>query len=150
MNRRIAVRGIIVVDGKMLSIRHRDYNSDGPKDFWCTFGGGVEECEPLLSALERELVEETGIKPDIGQLLYVQQFKGKYAGKDEDHIEFFFFIKNPRDYLKIDLSKTSHGEKEIAEYAFIDPSAHNVLPEFLCHENYNNLDKQQTKFFDYL
>lgn len=50
------------MDGKMLSIRHRDYNSDGPKDFWCTFGGGVDDCEPLLTALEREVVEETVIK----------------------------------------------------------------------------------------
>jgi hypothetical protein len=76
------------------------------------------------------MIEETGIKPVIDDLLHVQQF----VHNDVDYLEFFFHITNSAYYLRIDLSKTTHGEKEIAEIGFVDPINTHILPEFLTSE----------------
>ncbi len=99
-------------------------------EYWCLPGGGLDEGEPLISGIEREMIEETGVRPVVGNLLYVQQF----AHKDKEYLEFFFHITNGEDYVHIDLTQTTHGAKEIEEAAFIDPAAMHVMPEFLATE----------------
>ena len=133
-NRRVAVRGVVLKDGKLLCVRlkkHKDNATDEGQDFWCTPGGGVDVGESLITALEREFIEETGIKPDVGNLLYVQQF----SHNDWEHLEFFFDIINSEDYEDIDLEATTHGAIEIAEVGFIDPAVNTVLPIFLTTED---------------
>lgn len=125
MERRVTVRGIIMKDGKLFMQKLK--NGDGEKDFWCTAGGGLDSGESLRECLVREMIEETGVRPEIGKLLYVQQFDDN--GKD--NLDFFFHIKNADDYETIDLASTSHGELEIARYGFVDPKTEYVLPKFL-------------------
>lgn len=125
--RRVAVRGIIFKDGKLLCQQLKSYRRDDP-DFWCTPGGGLEVGEPLKAGLHREIVEETGIAPKIGRLLFVQQFS---EDGQKEQMEYFFHIENPEDYKEIDLSVTSHGHIEIEHVEFIDPKGSGVLPEFL-------------------
>ena len=135
MNRKISVRGIAVLDGKLLCVRLKPYPGaiEGRYDFWCTPGGGVEDGERLLDACKREMVEELGAEPKIGRLLYVQQFA--LEDDDQDILEFFFHIENPEDYQNVDLGKTTHGEKEIAAVDFVDPASTHILPTFLTTEN---------------
>ena len=133
-NRRVAVRGIIVKDKKILCVRLNNYKGNAfvkESEYWCTPGGGVDIGEPLIPALEREMIEETGIKPVVGNLLYIQQFEHK----GWEHLEFFFHITNSQDYENIDLSKSTHGALEIAEIDFVDPTLHTVLPAFLTKQN---------------
>ncbi|MCX6727574.1 MAG: NUDIX domain-containing protein [Candidatus Saccharibacteria bacterium] len=128
------VPGVILKDGKILCAKLKKTpgkDSTDFQEFWCTPGGGVDIGEPLLPALEREMIEETGVKPDIGSLLYVQQFQ--YG--DLDNIEFFFHITNSEDFEHIDLTATSHGEVEIAEIGFIDPKTETILPAFLAERD---------------
>ncbi len=126
MTRRLAVRGIINNGDKLFCVKQR--RSDGTiNDFWSTPGGGLEENEGLRDGLRREIIEETGVVPDIGNLLFIQQF-------EDDHIEqfeFFFHIKNAADFETIDLSTTSHGILEIGRTEFIDPKTETILPAFL-------------------
>jgi 8-oxo-dGTP pyrophosphatase MutT (NUDIX family) len=123
---RIRVRAIIECDSKYLFVRNKT-----SKDFWCLPGGGVEEGEDIVSALKRELVEETGIKPIVGDLLYVHQIGSKIGFGAP---EFFFYVENGNDYLNIDLLNTSHGELEIAEISFRNPKDTELLPSFLKQE----------------
>lgn len=126
MARRIAVRGIIYKNGKLFAQKHIDGGSES--DFWSTPGGGLDDGESLHEGLHRELVEETGIVPEIGRLLYIQQ----YAEGDREFLEFFYHVTNVDDYdVEIDLASTSHGHIEIAQYGFIDPKTEVILPEFL-------------------
>jgi ADP-ribose pyrophosphatase YjhB (NUDIX family) len=129
--RRLATRGIIFKDGKLLCQQLKPGSDGKTRDYWCTPGGGLDPNESLTDGLYREMVEETGIMPKIGRLLFVQQFNSIDNGRIIEQVEFFFLIENPDDYTKIDLSATSHGDLEIDNVEFVDPRAHHVLPAFL-------------------
>ena len=148
MIRKITVRGIVVHEGKLLCARLKTYKDSLQKhgnDYWCTPGGGLDEGETLVAGVEREMIEETGIKPVVGNLLYVQQF----VQGEREFIEFFFHITNSADYLNIDLSKTTHGEEEIEEIGFINPADNYVLPKFLTTEGLKDFaaSGEPTKIF---
>ncbi len=135
--RRVCVRGLVVRDGKLLAQRLK--NKDGSAmDFWSTPGGGVDPMESLYNALKREMIEETGVEPNIGKLILVQQFAmpEEANGKDKERLEFFFEITNADDYTTIDIASTSHGEAEIAEYDFVDLSNKNLLPTILQSQEF--------------
>lgn len=133
MNRRVAVRAIITFEDKLFCVRLKKYSGRATKDdnnYWCTPGGGVDPGEPLLAALHREIIEELGVEPVIGNLLYIQQF----IHDDTEQLEFFFHVTNARDFLQLDLANTTHGAIEIEKAEFIDPANTTVLPKFLTIE----------------
>jgi ADP-ribose pyrophosphatase YjhB (NUDIX family) len=150
MNRRVAVRGVVLDGKKVFAVRLKPYRGkiDGDADYWCVPGGGVDAGEPLVAALRRELIEELGIEPEIGNLLYVQQF----IANDLEQLEFFFHITNAADFADIDLSNTTHGEEEIAEYGFVEPASMVFLPSFFQTEDVRAHIEQgaQPKLFDYI
>ena len=133
MIRRISVRGIVLHEGKLLCVRLKAYKEHLKRDnsYWCLPGGGLDEGEALIDGVKREMLEETGVEAQVGDLLYVQQF----THGEKDYLEFFFHITNTQDYLNIDLANSTHGEVEIEEIDFIDPKIVRVLPEFLATEN---------------
>jgi 8-oxo-dGTP diphosphatase len=147
MIRRVTVRGIVVKDSKLLCAKLQPYKGSIAGDYWCVPGGGVDPGEALIPALEREMVEETGIKPVIGNLLYIQQF----SHKDTEQLEFFFHITNADNYETIDLNKASHAH-EIERIEFVDPKATHLLPEFLTKEPIEEQieNTQSPKIFSYL
>ena len=142
MKRRVNVRGTIVNDrGELFCQRLTARNEDG-RNFWCTPGGGLDSMEELTAGLRREMIEETGVEPEIGSLLFIQQFAE--SGENSAHgpkeqLEFFFHITNWRDYETIDLKSTSHGVAEIAECGFVDPKTTRILPAILCEIDINQL-----------
>ncbi len=145
--RRITVRGIIFKDNELLAQQLLPGEDGVEKEYWCTPGGGLEEGESLHEGLRREMIEETGITPTIGQLLFIQQ----YQDTEREFLEFFFHIKNAMDYEVIDLASTSHGPLEIKNVEFVSPKKYTILPAFLqtidiplCIRN------KEVKFFTYL
>lgn len=73
------------------------------------------------------MIEETGVTPEIGKLLFIQQ----YRDEKREFLEFFFHITNADAYETIDLASTTHGSLELARCEFIDPRKEYILPEFL-------------------
>ena len=126
MIKKLRVRAIIEHDGLYLLVRNK-YTPN----FWCLPGGGVEQNEDIISALEREIIEELGIKPDVGNLLYVHTLKG---GNGYELPAFYFHIKNGQDYVNFEVSSSSHGKLELLEAKFLDITNAHVLPSFLKHE----------------
>ena len=145
--RRTNVRGIIYRDGHMLLTKQRDDNGDEATN-WATFGGGLDPQESLIEGLHREMIEETGIAPKIGRLLFIQQFADP-NDKAKEHLEFFFHIENTEDYEVIDLAATTHGFTEIARAEFIDPAAHPVLPVFLTEIDVKDYVENERPIFIY-
>lgn len=147
MKRRITTRGIVYDNGQLLCVKLTGYRNGIEADFWCTPGGGIDAGESLHDALTREFIEETGVTPTIGQLLFIQQ----YTDTSEEQLEFFFHITNPEDFHSIDLSATSHGAIEIAELAFVDPKSHHILPKFLSEISIEQAIQQgRTQIFSFL
>lgn len=131
--RRVCVRGIIYKNGKLFCQELKNTDGTG-RGFWCTPGGGLEFGESLIDGVRREIVEETGVTPAVGKLLFVQQYSEDTTTSEHDtqeFLEFFFHIENPDDFNIIDLEATSHGTLEISRCEFIDPKISHVLPKFL-------------------
>ena len=134
MKRRIKVRGVIVNDIGELFCQQPMVNGQGGRNFWCTPGGELNLGEHILDGLNREMIEETGVAPKIGRLLFIQQFSesDKQSGdKNRELLEFFFHIINWHDYQTINLENTSHGMAEITRCGFINPKTSVILPNYL-------------------
>lgn len=69
---RIRVCGLYCEGDRLLMVRHRGINPSGT--FWCPPGGGAQFNETAPDALIREFLEETGLKIEIGDLLFVNEF----------------------------------------------------------------------------
>jgi ADP-ribose pyrophosphatase YjhB (NUDIX family) len=143
--RRINVRGIIYKNGALLAQQLKPCSDGVERNYWCTPGGGLDECESLHQGLAREIVEETGIIPTVGKLLFIQQF---HDGKKEQ-LEFFFHITNAKDYENIDLAETLHGTREIKQVEFIDPKKHDIMPVFLQTINIQDYIENDRPVFIY-
>jgi len=152
MDRRLACRGIVFADDKLLCVQQKhdlNFSDPWPQDVWCLPGGKTELGEDLISCVKREIIEELGVKPQIGRLLYIQQFK---INDQLESLEFFFHITNHQDFKNINLVSTSHGLQEIAKVDFIDPKSHQILPNFLMSEDIGSLisSNKPVKIFNYL
>ena len=117
-------------DGKMLVVGHTHDTS-----FAALPGGHLEWGEDVHACLEREMIEELGIKPDIGRLLYIQTFIE--ALRNTQPVEFFFEIRNGSDYLDIqtiEKKERSHAH-ELAEIYWASPDEDvNILPTQIAHD----------------
>ena len=147
MQRRVNVRGIIINDQGEIFCQKLTANTGKGRNFWCTPGGGLEMGESLLDGLRREMIEETGIKPTIGKLLFIQQFTDTNPSSKHgvtEQLEFFFAITNWRDYQHVNLEKTSHGVEEVVDCGFIDPKTTRILPRYLTEVDLNWLVNEST------
>lgn len=76
------------------------------------------------------MIEELGVKPDIGRLFYINTF---IEGNDQ-YIEFFFEIKNSVNYLNTEQLNCSHAH-EISEIIWASPTDDvNIFPKSLADD----------------
>jgi 8-oxo-dGTP pyrophosphatase MutT (NUDIX family) len=129
--RRVNVRAVVWRDGKILAVKHTSKGGDGVAAYWCLPGGGLDPHESLVDGVKREVMEETGVDATVGKLLFIQQFASEREHRDEE-LELLFLVEDTPAFDTIDLAATSHGLEEIAEIAFVDPTAVRILPAFLA------------------
>lgn len=65
----LAVKGIVVKDGRMLIVKRADHDETGGGTWECP-GGKLDFGETLETALAREIAEETGLEVAVGELLF--------------------------------------------------------------------------------
>ncbi len=136
----IKVRGVITHEGKLLIVKHLGTG------FMALPGGHLEYGEDVVTCIKRELVEELGVSPEIGRLLYINTFK-----VNNQYVEFFFEVKNGKDYLNIDGLERTHAH-ELAEILWISPnSGIEILPKQFNEDFKNNkIFEGETKFISEL
>jgi ADP-ribose pyrophosphatase YjhB (NUDIX family) len=66
---RIRVGGVYIQGNQILLVQHQKNG----QEYWLLPGGGVEFGETAAAALERELVEETGLQTRSGKLLFINE-----------------------------------------------------------------------------
>ena len=121
---------------------------DNPGDKWQMPQGGVDEGEDYVTAMKRELLEETGIKniKIVKEIEKIYQYelpenlvgiiwKGKYRGQKQK----WFIIRFLGEEKEIDLN-TKHAE--FVDWKWIEPK---LLPEVIVNfkkDLYLNLLKE--------
>ncbi|MFH1661482.1 MAG: NUDIX domain-containing protein [Candidatus Falkowbacteria bacterium] len=109
MNFKIAVKGIIRRgDGKILIVKRSDQDNFMP-GIWETVGGGIKEKDIPQVALEREIMEETGLSVKVREPFNVFTF-------NNDKGEFKIGITFVCDYIDGEIKLSS----EHSEFKWID------------------------------
>lgn len=84
---RVRVNGIYVENDRILMIRHKALGTSGV--FWSPPGGGMEFGSSVAENLEREFLEETGLRVEMERLLFVHEYL-----KEPLHAVELFFVVN--------------------------------------------------------
>ena len=71
MSLRLAVRGLILLDNRLLMVNAWP---GGKSDLLCAPGGGVERHSSLTDNVIREVHEETGLTVHVGEVALVNEF----------------------------------------------------------------------------
>lgn len=126
----LAVKGIIRrSDGSILVLKRSDVDDHKP-GVWETVGGGMDKEETPQSALEREILEETGLtvkvlnpfnvftfKKDSGEfkvgITFVCEYIDGEVKLSDEHSEYRWI--SPEDFGEFDSVPSLHDE--IARYA---------------------------------
>jgi 8-oxo-dGTP diphosphatase len=111
---RVRVNGLLVRDRSILMVQL--HSPVAGRHIWMPPGGGVRFGEPLLSALQREMVEETGIRVSVGPLWYLHEI----IHKNVHAVEFYYLCRHEAGSLRTGTDpEYSESEQIITDAAFL-------------------------------
>lgn len=125
----IRCRAIILHNDKILAVKHQVTSN-----YYALPGGHLEWGESVMECMKREIIEELGIEPKIGRLLYVRNFTDKNS---KQSIEFHFEIINSADYLDINNLNGTHGH-ELVEICWIGKNDSKIIKPEQVQSDLNN------------
>jgi ADP-ribose pyrophosphatase len=116
---RLAVGGVVIRDDRVLLVRRGKPPAHGE---WAIPGGSVELGESLKEAVERELLEETGVRVRAGEICYVFEAVKR---DDAERVRFHYVII---DLLAEHLSGDPVPASDVTEAAWLGPAELEGLP----------------------
>ena len=114
----VGVGAVIVQDGQVLIVK-RKY--DPLAGQWSLPGGGVELGETLEDSIVREMLEETGLRIEVGPVIEVFD---RITRDDKGNVQYHFVLV---DYLCWPVGGELQAGSDVADARFIDPAQ---LPEY--------------------
>ena len=109
----VGVGAVIVDEGKVLLIRRRDEPLKGE---WSLPGGMVEVGETLESALMREMLEETGLRVDVGPVVEVFD---RIMRDEQQRVRYHFVLV---DYLCWPADGSLQAGSDVDAAIWVDPA----------------------------
>jgi 8-oxo-dGTP diphosphatase len=89
---RVRVAAVIVIDGKIVLVRHRK----DARAYHLLPGGGVEAGETLQDALIREVAEETGLAIEVSRPLFISETIDPRGGRHLLNVTFLGVVLGGR------------------------------------------------------
>ena len=107
-------------EGKLLVVRNARKSN-----YYALPGGHIDPGETPVRCIERELLEELGVAPTVGRLLYVYTF---VDGEGQSSVEFLFEILNGQDFVSHESKEKTHAH-ELSEVRWVNVDENlTVLP----------------------
>ena len=132
---RVRVMGVHFENEEMLLVKHRGIGEEGI--LYIPPGGGVEFGESMTEALEREFIEETGLSPTIGPMLFVHEFISEHLHA----VEVFFRIEKVEGTLSTGQDpEMSETDQIIEEARYFSYDEILKIPRLQLHQVLQNLD----------
>ena len=121
--RQIAARGVIANGhGSLLAIQCKDVS------FWCLPGGTLLAGESAEQSLRRTVLEQTGIRPNVGNLAYVSE----YSKRSADRLELFFTVTNAERFINVPFANPDTLGAEVDRVSYVKlESTSDLRPQFL-------------------
>jgi 8-oxo-dGTP diphosphatase len=137
---RVRAAVILVKDDRLLLVKH--VHPETGDTWWIPPGGGLEdEDATLLACAKREVFEETGLRVDLGKLVYLREFVERDPGIH--NIELLFLGRNPRGQLTLDnVAGSGPDEDYIRDVAWVprrDLQGLTIYPEHLADGFWDDL-----------
>ena len=141
---RVRVCGLLVHQKALLLVKvHSPVINE---EVWLPPGGGVEFGEPLVKALEREFLEETGLIVKVGELVYINEL----LQEPYHAIEFYFLVEQESGILSLGADPEFDEEhqilKEIAFFRKEQMQLLEVAPSYLKEEFWQRLNSGRNDY----
>ncbi|GMU74382.1 MAG: hypothetical protein AMXMBFR44_5790 [Candidatus Campbellbacteria bacterium] len=112
----VAVRAVLVHDGKLLLIRESARYEGGTNTGKYDFPGGkVKVGESFTDAIQRESEEEIGVRVEIGQPFYVGEWRPTIRGEQVQIVGIFFLCKPASLDVKLGADHDEHVWVTVSE-----------------------------------
>lgn len=106
-----------------------------PQGYYAAPGGGIKEGESLISALKREVFEETAIRISVLKPIFIETLNGK----EKIHLKTWFVCK----YVKGEIAESEASREEgIVECDWYDQdflTKQRVYPEILGSMSFSEI-----------
>lgn len=133
VNQRIACKAVIAKDGRVLLLREASTYEEGTNiGRYHVPGGRINPGEPFLEGLHREVMEETGLKVEVGEPLYVGEWFPTIKGVPNQIVAIFFLCKPLTDEVRLSEEHDDYkwiNAEELKQLDIMDPED-KVLDKF--------------------